>query len=89
MTTRLIADQDLTAALAGLGVQGQVTGAEVNLNNPLGAVSQPGTGALIQKKVFTITPLSPGQPVPGPVIPEPSTLALLSLALPAVLRRRR
>lgn len=65
---------NIGAALANAGYVGQATKVDVAVNNQLVAASQPGAGAFIAKKEFIID----FQP-----IPEPSSVALIGMALAA------
>ncbi|HMB94611.1 MAG TPA: hypothetical protein VKK61_01090, partial [Tepidisphaeraceae bacterium] len=73
---------DLAAALAANGKTGTVTGLTLALDNQLGAQSEVGSSAFIDKKNFLVGP--------GTGIPEPTTvsLGLISLGLGLIRRRR-
>jgi hypothetical protein len=62
--------------IAGQLAAGQnATKVEIQINNQLDALSQPGTIAFIAKKEFILTGDT------GPVVPEPATMGLAGLAL--------
>ncbi len=72
---------DLAAVLAANEIEFDlgVTLAEIVIDNSLQAISQTGTTAYIAKKDFTVTTI---------VTPEPASMALMSMGLLCVLRRR-
>jgi len=76
-------DLDVSAAVADSGNSGHATKVYFEMENVLNTGSEPGTSALITKKVFG------GVSVTTSAIPEPATLTLLAIAAALLLARRR
>ena len=74
---------DVSAAVADSGYSGHATKVAFEMENVLNTDSEPGTSALIAKKVFG------GVSVTTSLVPEPATLTLLAIAAALLLVRRR